>query len=184
MRIGSGQFLLLIVGILLLSIGGGLIGGRWAIERQEIPSTTSSTELIPDPPGSGAAGTTAAPEISKPTTPTKKALEPAAPAWDKTRSEPILDKEQGSRSEPSLVPGQKYVIQAISTPNRGEASHARHEIMDEGFPAGIFEANLGERGMWYRVYIGPYNDESEAKAILNSVQRIPGFQTSFVRPLD
>jgi cell division protein FtsN len=76
------------------------------------------------------------------------------------------------------------MIQAISTSNQEDASNSRRQLMAEGFPAGIFEADLGERGKWYRVYIGPYDSEAEARLGLEAVQKIPGFEASFVKSLD
>jgi cell division protein FtsN len=72
----------------------------------------------------------------------------------------------------------------MSTSDRSDASAARNRIMAEGFPAGIFEANLGEKGRWYRVYVGPYENEAEAQQVLESVRLIPGFKASFVKSLD
>jgi cell division septation protein DedD len=91
---------------------------------------------------------------------------------------PVKEAYSGPSGEP------KFVVQIISTPNREDASSARNKVMDAGFPAGVFEADLGKKGKWYRIYVGPYDTESEAQAVLGSVQGIPGFASSFVKPLE
>jgi cell division protein FtsN len=88
------------------------------------------------------------------------------------------------QEERSRVVGSKYMIQAISTSDNEDAGAARKKLMAEGFPAGIFEADLGARGKWYRVYVGPYGSDEEAQQAVKAVHRIPGFEASFVKSLD
>ncbi len=187
MKVGVGQLICLFGGVLFLSLGGGLIGGRWAVQRQGVsvsryPSGAAqnpSESRTAEPEGAGLPAlesgaaldeATVSPSTSVPSPPT----EPTEPEVS------ILP--LGDASSPLL--STRYVIQTISTSNRGDASAARNRIMAEGFPAGIFEADLGEKGRWYRVYVGPYEDEAEAQQVLESVRRIPGFKASFVKSLD
>jgi cell division protein FtsN len=78
----------------------------------------------------------------------------------------------------------KYVIQALSTSSQADATATRKKILNEGFAAGVFEADLGAKGRWFRVYIGPYDSEGEAQLALQSIRKIPGFAKSFVKPLE
>lgn len=100
--------------------------------------------------------------------------------------EPIAPLEETvvAAEEPSAESQVNYVIQAMSTSNRTDAYAARKRIMAEGFPAGIFEADLPGRGTWYRVYIGPYETETEARPALEAVRDIPGFAESFLKKID
>lgn len=92
---------------------------------------------------------------------------------------PSLDEKEAGRSL-----GPRYVVQVISSPSRTDAIAARNKIMGAGFPAGIFEADLGAKGKWYRIYVGPYDNEFEAKAALDSVQEVSGYTSSFVKALE
>ena len=78
----------------------------------------------------------------------------------------------------------RFVIQVLSTAKRIDARVARDKIMAADFPAGVFEANIPERGRWYRVYVGPYDTPDEARIALEVVQDIPGFEESFVKALE
>jgi cell division protein FtsN len=195
MRTGFGQLICLIVGIFLLSFGSGLAGARWAIHKYE-------REALEQAPRKSAAKPASLDETRLPSLD-----EPAAPATDQSSPalpEQIPDPLPGPAAAPSMMtaepknepqtpssqnafsPGapSKLVIQAISTSKRQEAMTARNTFIDQGLPAGIFEVDLGEKGKWYRVYIGPYDSEEEARAALESVRQIPGFKASFVKSLD
>jgi len=181
MKMGSGQLVCFAAGVLLLSLGAGLLGGRWALQRQGV---------------SAAEGTIKAPaRLEEPRTlepPTASEHAPAVPQEiNKDDSQPLLPGLPSAPTgtaegavKPSGAVVSKYVIQAISTSSRVDARNARKKIMAESFPAGIFEVDLGEKGRWYRVYVGPYDSEAEARATLESVRKIPGFKASFVKPLE
>jgi len=106
--------------------------------------------------------------------------EPSAPGENAiiTRGLPLPVKEVGRQVE------KRYVIQVHSTTTRADASEARNEMIGAGFPAGIFEADLGERGLWYRIYVGPYDSEYEAQIQLESIREMAGYGSSFIKALD
>ena len=190
MRIGTGQLVCLILGILFVSLGGGMLGGRLiagktgAVAVQHPPDAVESadTTAIKDSPlplpwaesepqpeigdTSTVAGEVAPAEISE--------IDPA----------PAVEETVVAAEEPSAESKVNYVIQAMSTSNRTDAYAARKRIMAEGFPAGIFEADLPGRGTWYRVYIGPYETETEAQLPLEAVRDIPGFAESFLKTIE
>ena len=91
--------------------------------------------------------------------------------------EPVVEEPAGESQS-------KYVIQAMSTSNRDDARTARDTILAAGFHAGIFEADLPGRGKWYRVYVGPYESEDDARRAIGTVQNIPGFEGSFLKEME
>lgn len=117
------------------------------------------------------------------TLPVKEPHEATSPMIEKSLAPSQLSPAPVKEAAPSGSPT-KYVVQVLSTPNRSDASSARNKIMVAGFPAGVFEADLGERGIWYRIYVGPYDTESEAQAVLESVRTMPEFAASFVKTLE
>ena len=191
MTMGRAQLICLVAGVMLLSLGGGLVGGRWAVQRQGV-SMAQRPDKAPSPLEKGEAQ-----EPAAVTTGGKKA--PGEAYFRKATTEgqssqlyqappPAKETERretapagGRRSQRAPT---KFVIQAISTSDRNDARLARKKIMAEGLAAGIFEIDLGGKGRWYRVYVGPYDTEAEAKAALGPVQDIPGFETSFVKSLE
>jgi cell division septation protein DedD len=203
---GTGQLLCLILGVLFLAAGAGMLGGRYALDRYGDAS-------LERPPGTAeSVGTPAAKPLFpvKPpltSTPAEFELE----GEQELNAEPtrVAEPDGGARNEtgddretaspPETLPGQgsstapreaagktqsKFVIQAMSTSSSPDARAARGSIMTAGFPAGVFEAELPGRGKWYRVYIGPYDSEEEARPALEAVRRIPGFEGSFMKAMD
>jgi cell division septation protein DedD len=55
-----------------------------------------------------------------------------------------------------------HVVQVGSFGSAADAASLRQRMLDKGYPAFLAEANLGERGIWYRVRIGPYADADTA----------------------
>jgi cell division protein FtsN len=181
----------MILGVLFLAGGAGMLGGRYALERYgdvspgppavKPPSTSTPAapapkgeqepELEPDTAARNEAGDTR--EMASP--PEILAGEDSSAAPKETA--PVVEEADGE-TEP------KYVIQAMSTSSRPDARAARGAIMAAGFPAGVFEAELAGRGKWYRVYIGPYENEEEARPALEAVRRIPGFEGSFLKEME
>jgi cell division septation protein DedD len=198
MKIRLLRLICLIAGVAFLAFGAGLIGGH-IMQRAESPDAHVTQEATPssqpqEPAGAPAASpqleTEKAPEnedmaafpISYGALPEKESIETIAPVVE----ESFLPKQTLSAGQKEAAPQRekKYVVQVLSTPNRPDAAEARNKMITAGYPAGIFEVDLGEKGMWYRIYVGPYDTESEARAVQDSVSKIAGFASSFVKALE
>ncbi len=182
---GTGQLLCLIFGVLFLAAGAGMLGGRLAPETSgaaPLERAAETTEAVGTP---DAKRLFAAPsvEFERPgeTTPALEG-EPIPVAESDSSAAPEKGAPVGE--DPLGESRSKYVIQAISTSSHPDASAAREAISIEGFPSGVFEAELPGRGKWYRVYVGPYDSEEEARSALEEVRRIPGFDGSFIKALE
>ena len=192
MRIGLGQLICLILGVSFLSLGGGLAGGRMASRKQvdTAHEPSGATAVVTSQKSPEEAPT--APQIShRPAASTRNNQTPLAENRKKSQPTPSTKTNAKLRyvspsqqEERSRVVDSKFMIQAISTSEHEDAGAARRKLMAEGFPAGIFEADLGERGKWYRVYVGPYDSDEEAQSAVKAVHRIPGFEASFVKSLN
>lgn len=186
MKMGFKQIVCLVSGVFFLALGGGLVGGRLVVQKRQASAPEFPVEAAANsgkpravkPPAASWTGTmrpTAGNDVSP--------IEPAT----REKNQPTPSSQTAERAtgpiaeESSTVPPERYVIQAMSTSSRDDAHAARKKIMVEGFSVGIFEVNLGEKGRWYRVYIGPYESESEARRALAPVRKIEGFEESFVR---
>jgi hypothetical protein len=55
-----------------------------------------------------------------------------------------------------------FTIQVLSTKDRVEAEIFIRKLQKEGIDAHLREADLGDRGVWYRVRVGRFKTESEA----------------------
>ena len=192
MNIRIGQLICLVTGVFLLALGSGLAGGRWAIQREgilsskpsrvdQIPDESKPAEPLTKAPSESASDAVSVDTLTLPPVTTEQNL--PLPSPDMVQSSSNAPAAGLSADKPSKSPI-RYVVQAVSTPSRNDASVARKKIMNAGYSAGIFEVDLGERGKWYRVYIGPFDTETEAMQVLTSVKQISGFTSSFVKPLE
>jgi len=192
MNIRIGQLICLVTGVFLLALGSGLAGGRWAIQREgilsskpsrvdQIPDESKPAEPLTKAPSESASDAVSVDTLTLPPVTTEQNLPLPSPDMVPSASNVPA---AGPPADKLLKPPIRYVVQAVSTPSRNDASVARKKIMNAGYSAGIFEVDLGERGKWYRVYIGPFDTETEAMQVLTSVKQISGFTSSFVKPLE
>lgn len=73
-----------------------------------------------------------------------------------------------------------HVVQVGSFGSAADAASLRQRMLDKGYPAFLAEANLGDRGIWYRVRIGPYADADTAgiaRQIILEKEKIEGLVT-------
>lgn len=81
---------------------------------------------------------------------------------------------------PAVTAQGSHVVQVGSFGSAADAASLRRRMLDKGYPAFLAEANLGERGIWYRVRIGPYSDSAAAgvaRRIILDKERIEGLVT-------
>jgi cell division protein FtsN len=118
----------------------------------------------------------------------KLAVRPAdRPATDKAaagRPEPAAPSEKVAAAEPSspkaAKPGDRFWLQAGSFAQEGDAENLRARLALAGWEAQVQPATLPEKGMRYRVRLGPYDNADElnrAKAQL--AQR--GFEAAVIK---
>ena len=81
---------------------------------------------------------------------------------------------------PKIDPQGGYAVQVGSFAAAGDAGVFRQRLLDKGFTAFVVEADLGKKGLWYRVRLGPYADAATAKSVQQLVEKkeqIKGFVT-------
>lgn len=55
-----------------------------------------------------------------------------------------------------------YVVQVASFPQQGDAQALKDRLAKKGYAVYTQDADLGAKGIWYRVYIGPFDDSATA----------------------
>lgn len=195
MKLRLVRLVCLIAGVAFLSFGAGLIGGHIMQKAERPGDITQGPITSPQPEPAGVPVVAPQLETEKSSedeevtalpiseaAPEKEEIETSAPVVEGSflpeQTLPVRQKEAAPQRE------KRYVVQVLSTPNRPDAAEARNKMIAAGYPAGIFEVNLGEKGMWYRIYVGPYDAELEARAVQDSVSKIAGFGSSFVKALE
>ncbi len=79
---------------------------------------------------------------------------------------------------PEVVSGGTHAVQIGSFGSVGDAIALKQKMLAKDYPAFVAEADLGKKGLWYRVRIGPYKDSSIAQVaqkILEEKEQIKGF---------
>jgi cell division septation protein DedD len=79
---------------------------------------------------------------------------------------------------PKVAAGGSHAVQIGSFGSVGDAVTLKKKMLAKGYQAFVVEADLGKKGLWYRVRIGPYKDSSTAQLaqkVLAEKERIKGF---------
>ncbi|MFY0663793.1 MAG: SPOR domain-containing protein [Natronospirillum sp.] len=71
------------------------------------------------------------------------------------------------------APIAQYMVQVASFSRRSDADTLRAQLILEGLTsAHIAQADLGERGIFHRVMVGPVNGSREAAGVANTLERM------------
>lgn len=109
----------------------------------------------------------------------EQAFEPVIqPLPQPTRNEPIVRQQQTPLLENNQ--SQNYFLQAGSFRSTGEAENLKARLALLGVVAAVRSANLGEKGTWHRVRIGPFVKMTEVEQVRNELQQ-NGIQTQFIK---
>lgn len=57
-----------------------------------------------------------------------------------------------------------YILQAAAYKTRADADKLKGKLVAKGYPVFIEAADLGAKGKWQRVYVGPFGDSGAAEA--------------------
>lgn len=104
---------------------------------------------------------------------------PGPPETGDGRGRPGSPPDSGALPRPS---GEgEFLLQVASyrKPDAAEALKARLAL--KGFQARVVRADLGPKGTWYRVRLGPYPDRAAAESVRDRVERA-GLEPMVMRP--
>ena len=98
-----------------------------------------------------------------------------------TQNKPAADLSVETKAGlPEVVDKGSHAVQIGSFGVAGDAIAFKQKMVDKSYPAYVAEADLGNKGLWYRVRIGPYQDSVAAKnaqKFLQEKEKIKGFVT-------
>ncbi|MFO7767286.1 MAG: SPOR domain-containing protein [Pelovirga sp.] len=103
-----------------------------------------------------------------------------AAAQPQQQEAPAVTAADSVQALPSVAPQGTHVVQVGSFGSAADAASLRETMIDKGYPAFLAEADLGERGIWYRVRVGPYADSNTAgvaRQIILDKEQIEGLVT-------
>jgi len=169
------------VSIVVLLLGGAGLGGYLyglgEAERRSAQALRTSSEVSPEPGPS-------LPETDDPApvtfytvlTERRNEAEPSSPVPDNHPEKPAK-KERAVRPEREG----SLSLQVASYKVRDAAKGLLENLSAEGYTGTIQVADLGERGTWYRVRIGPYKSEDDANEDLEKLRRERSLKGYIVR---
>ncbi|MBK7996500.1 MAG: zinc-ribbon domain-containing protein [Blastocatellia bacterium] len=176
---GSGLFKGLIVGSSVALLGVIIY---FAFFRTPTPVVTSSptpteTQIVkntptvvqtPDEPITSPTPKASVSPTPTTTSPTPKASVSPTPATSPTPkvtpTPKATDKPSTGGSLPdSLAGAGKYTVQVRATQSQGEAESIGKKLRSSGAEAYVVRADLGAKGIWYRVRVGRYQSFAEAQ---------------------
>ncbi len=93
---------------------------------------------------------------------------------------PVATTPASAETLPPVAAQGTHVVQVGSFGSATDAASLRQTMVEKGYPAFLAEADLGERGIWYRVRVGPYADSNAAgiaREIIHDREQIEGLVT-------
>lgn len=103
--------------------------------------------------------------------PVKSAAPAKTVATKKPTPPPVLPAApQPQVSKPAAVAGGSYLVQVAAVKQRQGAEGLRDRMLKKGYPAFVEAADLGAKGVWYRVYAGPFGSRGDADQAVSSLK--------------
>jgi cell division protein FtsN len=102
------------------------------------------------------------------------------------QEEPVTDRQLREAAKQAAKPGapkDTYFLQAGSFPNPADADNLKARLALMGIEAAVEPANLAEKGIWYRVRLGPYTQIDEINRLRQQLAK-NGVDASLVRIKD
>jgi cell division septation protein DedD len=101
--------------------------------------------------------------------PQDSSIKPSHTRADQTRLAGVKPVEAVVIPPQQVSPVETLAIQVYSFKDQSRADSALQKLKDKGFKAYILVSDLGARGIWYRVRVGPFTNEEEAMKTLGSI---------------
>lgn len=177
-RISPLQFSLSVSVVVILLGGAGLAGYYYGQKNtiRKMNSAEVAQKEVPDEAGPKEGTSTTQTPVTFYSTLTK----PRGDAPSEGVRKPLRkDKVKSPPPEPTpetglretLVEGKGLILQVASYQAEPAARKLLDDLMSEGYRGTVLRADLGERGTWFRVRIGPYNSEKEARVVLEKLRK-------------
>ena len=164
-----GVFIGLILGLLIA------LGVAWYMNKTPIPFLTKAKppERTAVEPGKS---------LAKPDEKTTQLAEKPRFEFYKIlpgAEEPVTEQEIKQSSKPG-APAENYLLQVGAFQNPADADNLKARLALLGLEAGVEPTNLAEKGIWYRVRVGPFNKVDEINRVRQTLAQ-NGIDASLVK---
>jgi hypothetical protein len=140
------------------------------------PAPAKPTAQAAEPPKSVAALIQQANSVPVPAKPAAKVPPPPAKPATATGAPRALGTQMAAATPPAPAASGAYVLQIGSYKSQADAEAAwksykgRHAALLSGYTDNIQQADLGEKGTWYRLRIGGFSDREVANALCDRLK--------------
>lgn len=131
--------------------------------ESEAPQQKVKEETVPQPAVPAA--------MPSSQTPQDVAIAPGTlPPVPKSRTDPMPVGRQAYQSEESTgFTGTVYSVQVSSSPDRVDSERLQQKFTELGYEAYVRPADLGEKGIWFRVIVGNAATQEEAEELKQEI---------------
>ncbi len=125
--------------------------------RKEKPAPSVSVDVLADKqsPASVEAGSVT--------------IKPTHSSFDQAKVAAVKPVEAVVMPPQQVTPQTTLAVQVYSFKEKARADAALLKLKDKGYKAYIMQSDLGARGIWYRVRVGTFSNEEDAKKALESI---------------
>ena len=112
--------------------------------------------------------------------PKRKRTPPASPSSSAKRVTPSAAPAGSAKRAvaPSTVSSKPYMIQVSSFRKLGQARALESKLKQKGYPAFVMSVEISKaKGVWYRVFLGKYQTEANARSVAQKAQRRHNLKT-------
>lgn len=88
----------------------------------------------------------------------------------KPKPKPVASVPAKVVATPPAAVGDDYVIQVVSVQKIAGAKNLQERLSKSGYAAFVEKADLGSKGIWYRVYVGPFATRSAADGAASTLK--------------
>ena len=111
--------------------------------------------------------------------PKKKVTPPTArPSSVKRSSPPRVSSDSAKRPAPSTPSLKPYMVQVSSFKKLSHARSLESKLQRKGYSAFVMSVEVSKaKGVWYRVFLGKYQTEANARAVAQEAQSLHNLKT-------
>ncbi|PLY01103.1 MAG: hypothetical protein C0623_06050 [Desulfuromonas sp.] len=135
-----------------------------SLPKGEQPPLGSGINLPVEKPTAKAATATNE-EVKKPIP--EKVFQPTKTESVETKAAPVQTASR-PKADPETV---AYILQVASFPQPDEAGKLLGKLTQGGYDVYVQQADLGSKGVWYRVFVGPVTGESKVSYLKAKIEK-------------
>ena len=91
---------------------------------------------------------------------------------------PIVRPSSSKRAVPSALTLKPFMVQVSSFKKLSHARSMESKLQQKGYPAFVMSVEVSKaKGVWYRVFLGKYQTEANARAVAQKAQRLHKLKT-------